>query len=710
MANNWDLEKHAKRTNTNSKKTQKKKKKGCSIFLILLVGAILAGMGAGVGGLLGLLETTGDINLDEYLSSNDAATIFYDVNGETITSVHGGENRLLVSLNDIPYYFQKAFISIEDERFYDHKGIDYKRTAGAIFNYVTTLGKGTYGGSTITQQLVKNITDDRDKSAFRKIREWWRATLLERELSKDQILELYMNTIFFGNGAYGVQTAAYTYFDKDVSDLSLAECALLAGVTNRPSYYNPFKNFDNAKARQEVILGKMLELGYIDQETYEEAKAEKIVLKKGSLNSASEQSYFIDMVIEDVIEDLMEKENITRVVASNMIYNGGLKIYTTMEPKVQGAMEKVYVEQDAETFSAFKNLEQQPESAMVVIDYKKGYISGVVGGRGAKTESRGLNRATQSFRQPGSTIKPLAIYGPALEDNKITAATILSDTEITVEIKGSDDWSPSNWYGYYEGDVTVRRAIERSMNIPPVRVLLDIGLDRAYQSLLDLGVTSLKTADKNYAPLSLGGLTTGVSVREWTAAYGMIANDGKYIAPISYTKVVDSRGKTILQNRTKSTQVMSNETAFIMKDMLRTVVTNGTATSAKLSGMTAAGKTGSTSDTKDKWFVGFTPYYVSAVWVGYDQPKELTVGGEISKQIWKKVMTDIHQGLEDPGFIKPDNVSKISVCKKSGMKNTVNCTSVTTEYFKTETIPTGYCTVCKNITLVTPVEETIANE
>lgn len=697
MAGNWDLEKHAKKTKSSSKK---KKKKGCSIFLIILLGAILAGLGAAVGGLLGLIETSSDINLDEYLSGNKLATIFYDVNGEKMASVHGEENRLAATLNEIPYYFQKAFISIEDERFYDHKGIDYKRTAGAIFKYVTTFGKGSYGGSTITQQLVKNITEDRDKSPIRKVREWWRATLLERELSKDQILELYMNTIFFGNGAYGVQTAAYTYFDKDVSELSLAECALLAGVTNRPSYYDPFKNFDNAKKRQETILNKMLELGYINQETCDNAKAEEIVLKKGSINSSSQQSYFVDMVIEDVITDLMEEENISKAVATNKIYNGGLKIYTTMDPKVQDAMDKVYVEQDAETFSAFKKLETQPESAMMVINYRNGYISGVIGGRGEKTESRILNRATQTYRQPGSTIKPLAIYGPALEDNKITAATILSDSPITVEIKGSADWSPTNWYGYYEGNVTVRRAIERSMNIPPVRVLQKIGLERAYQALLDVGITSLRTSDKNYAPLSLGGLTDGVSVKEWTAAYGMIANDGNYITPISYTKVVDSKGQIVLQNKTKSTRVMSEETAFIMKDMLRTVVTNGTATSAKLSGMTATGKTGSTSDTKDKWFVGFTPYYVAAVWVGYDTPKEISVGGEISKQIWKKVMTEIHKGLEDTGFVKPDGVSKISVCKKSGLKNTVNCTSVTTEYFKTETIPTGYCTVCKNQALV----------
>lgn len=697
MAGNWDLEKHAKKTKSSSKK---KKKKGCSIFLIILLGAVLAGMGAAVGGLLGLIETSSDINLDEYLSGNKLATVFYDVNGETMASVHGEENRLAATLNEIPYYFQKAFISIEDERFYDHKGIDYKRTAGAIFNYVVTFGKGSYGGSTITQQLVKNITEDNDRSPLRKVREWWRATLLERELSKDQILELYMNTIFFGNGAYGVQTAAYTYFDKDVSELSLAECALLTGITNRPTYYNPFNYFERAKSRQETILNKMLELGYIDQKTCDEAKAEEIVLKKGSIDSSSHQSYFVDMVIEDVIADLMEEENISKAVATNKIYNGGLKIYTTMDPKVQDAMDKVYVEQDAETFSAFKKLETQPESAMMVINYRNGYISGVIGGRGEKTESRILNRATQTYRQPGSTIKPLAIYGPALEDNKITAATILSDSPITVEIKGSANWSPTNWYGYYEGNVTVRRAIERSMNIPPVRVLQKIGLERAYQALLDVGITSLRTSDKNYAPLSLGGLTDGVSVKEWTAAYGMIANDGNYITPISYTKVVDSKGQIVLQNKTKSTRVMSEETAFIMKDMLRTVVTNGTATSAKLSGMTAAGKTGSTSDTKDKWFVGFTPYYVAAVWVGYDTPKEISVGGEISKQIWKKVMTEIHKGLEDTGFVKPDGVSKISVCKKSGLKNTVNCTSVTTEYFKTETIPTGYCTVCKNQALV----------
>lgn len=698
---NWDLEKHVKQTHKKSKKNNKKKR-GCSIIFLFILGAILAGAGAAVGGLLGLIETSSNINLDEYLAGNDAATVFYDINGEKITSVHGGENRLLASLNDIPYYFQKAFISIEDERFYEHKGIDYKRTAGAIFNYVTTLGKGSYGGSTITQQLVKNITDDRDKSPLRKVREWWRATLLERELSKEQILELYMNTIYFGNSAYGVQTAAYTYFDKDVSELSLAECALLAGVTNRPGYYDPFKNFDNAKERQKVILGKMKELGYIDKTMYEDALSEEIVLKKGKIDNSSEQSYFIDTVIEEVIEDLVEKQNITRVVASNMIYNGGLKIYTTMEPKVQAAIEKAYVEDEAEVFSAFSKLEEQPESAMMIIDYKNGYISGVAGGRGEKTESRGLNRATQTFRQPGSTIKPLAIYGPAIEDNKLTAASILADKPITVEIKGSDDWSPTNWYGYFEGNVTVRRAIERSMNIPPVRVLQMIGLDRAYQALLDVGVTSLKTMDKNYAPLSLGGLTEGVSVKEWTAAYGMIANDGKYITPISYTKVIDSKGQTILQNKTKATQIMSEETAFIMKDMLRTVVTRGTATTAQMPNMTAAGKTGSTSDTKDKWFVGFTPYYVSAVWVGYDTPKELTVGGEICKQIWKKVMVDIHQGYEDIGFTQPVGVSKINVCKKSGLKASSNCATTNTEYFKKETIPTSYCSSCRAVVVEVP--------
>jgi len=691
MASKWNLEKHAKSSNKKATKAKKKNKKGCSVIFLVILIAIFAGVGAAIGGLFGILENSSEINLDEYLITDNISTIFYDRNGEQIGMAHSGENRTLVKLEDIPYYLQKAFISIEDERFYDHSGIDYKRTAGAILDYVKTFGKGSYGGSTITQQLIKNVTDDRDKSPIRKIREWWRATLLERELSKDQILELYLNTINFGKGAYGVQTAANVYFDKEVKDLTLAECALLAGIPNRPTYYNPFTNMDNAKRRQKVILGKMLELGYINQEMYDEALAQEIIVKEGSKHNTIKQTYFVDMVIEDVINDLVEKEQISRSVASQMIYGGGLKIYTTMDSKVQDAINDVYITNEDEVFAAFKKLDEQPESAMVIMDYTNGHILGIAGGRGEKEENRGFNYATMAYRQPGSTIKPLAVYGPALNDKVITAASIVADTALTVDIPGSEPWTPTNWYGYFEGNVTIRRAIERSMNIPAVRILQKIGINRSYEALKAVGITSLTSSDLNYSPLSLGGLTKGINVREWTGAYAMIANDGVYNKPISYTKVVDSKGQILLQNKTNADRVMTKQSAFILKDILRTVVTSGTATTARLPNMTAAGKTGSTQENVDKWFVGFTPYYVGGVWVGYDERKEIEVGGEISKQIWKRVMTKLHQGLEDPGFIPPDGVTKVSICKATGLRNNAYCSSVSWEWFIDDTIP-GYCT------------------
>jgi len=686
-----DLEKRAKSSNKKTTKERKKSKRGCSVIFFIVLVAIFAGIGAAIGGLFGFLETSSNINIEEYMINDNISTIFYDKDGNEIGMVHSGENRTVVSLSTIPDYLEKAFIAIEDERFYEHSGIDYKRTAGAIFSYVKTFGKGTYGGSTITQQLIKNVTDDRDKSPIRKVREWWRATLLERELSKDQILHLYLNTINFGKGAYGVQAASRVYFDKNVEDLTLAESALIAGIPNRPTYYNPLTNLDNAKKRQKVILGKMLELEYISQEEYDQALAQEIVVKEGNIKNISKQTYFVDMVIEDVINDLVEKENVTRAVASQKIYGGGLKIYTTMDPKVQNAIDQAYITDEDEVFKAFKNKSEQPQSAMVIMDYRTGHIVGIAGGRGEKNEDRSFNYATMAYRQPGSTIKPLAVYGPALNDKVITAASFVADSPYTINIPGSGPWSPSNWYGYYEGNVTIRRAIERSMNIPAVRSLDKIGISRAYKALESVGITSLQSEDLNYSPLSLGGLTKGITVREWTGAYGMIANDGLYNKPVSYTVVEDSKGKIILQNKQNSERVMSEQSAYVLKDILRTVVTNGTATTAKLPNMTAAGKTGSTQENVDKWFVGFTPYYVGGVWVGYDDRKEIDVGGEISKQIWKKVMLKLHEGLEDPGFIPPEGVSKISLCTSTGMRNTTHCTSVRWEWFIDDTMP-GYCT------------------
>lgn len=698
----WNLVERERRLEKEMRKQEKsnnkkrKQSKGCSIVLAFILMGVFAGIGVAIALIIGIITGPDTIDLSDYTITN-ISTVFYDKDGKEIDTAHSGENRTLAYLNEIPKYLQDAFISIEDERFEEHKGIDIKRTLGAAFYWVKNGGKGSYGGSTITQQLVKNMTQDKAskgiEGVYRKIREWWRAYMLERELTKDQILELYMNTICFGNATYGVKEAANLYFSKEPSELTLAECALLAGVTNRPTYYDPFTNLDNAKSRQKVILNKMLELGKITESEYQMAIEEEIVIKKGGSSATSVHSYFVDAVIEDIISDLETQKNMTRDEASNLIYGGGLKIYTTMDSDIQAAMDKIYVEDESSTFAAFSSLSEQPESSMLIMDYKTGHIVGMIGGRGEKKVNRGLNRATQTKRQPGSTIKPLAVYGPAIEDGKITAATIISDTPVTVEIPGSKPWTPSNWYkaGFY-GNITVRYAIEQSSNIPAVRVLQMIGLERAYNALLSEGITTLTKEDLNYAPLSLGGLSEGVTVREWTGAYGMIANGGVYIKPITYTKVEDTDGTIILQNKRKESRVFSSGTAYVLTDIMKGVVSRGTARSAILANSVAAGKTGSTSATKDKWFVGYTPYYVGAVWVGYDTPKEMTVGGEMPKQIWKKVMDIIHKDLPKVDFSVPDDVEYVTVCNSSGARALESCgTNVKTELYVTGTAPTTYC-------------------
>lgn len=695
----WDFEKSEKRTNKDMKKRNKRSRKsrpkGCAIVWSFLLIGLFAGVGVAAAIVVGILTDSPTINIEDYQIKN-ISTVFYDKDGNEVDTAHGGENRTIEYLDKIPKHLQNAFISIEDERFYEHNGVDIQRTAGAIFGFIKTMGKGTYGGSTITQQLVKNMTQDKAdegmEGVMRKVREWWRATMIERELSKDQILELYLNTVYFGNSTYGVREAANLYFSKETPELTIAESALLAGIPNRPTKYDPFKNLENAKSRQKVILAKMRELDKITEEEYQAALKEEIVIKRGVGSKGSSHSWFIDAVIEDVINDLQEKKGMTSVSASNLIYGGGLRIYTTMDSDIQTAMDKVFIEEDAEFFKPFANMEEQPEAAMVIEDYKTGHIVGIIGGRGEKKKMREFNRATQAYRQPGSTIKPLAIYGPAIQDKLITASYLVDDSPVTIPIPGSKPWSPTNWYGYYYGNVTIRKAIEQSMNIPAVKILEMIKLDRAYGVLEETGVTTLQKADLNYAPLSLGGLSKGVSVREWTGAYGMIANGGVYNKPITYTEVKDANGIIILQNKRKEKKVFSSGTAYVLTDIMKGVVTRGTATNARLQNSVAAGKTGSTTGTKDKWFVGYTPYYVSAIWYGYDDPKEMTTGGEVGKKIWKRVMDLIHKDLPQIDFPVPDDVVQIGVCSVSGKRTTSYCgTQSRNDWFVKGTEPTAYC-------------------
>ena len=629
-------------------------------FFIFMLFFTCIMIGVLVGVLFGVLDTTKELTADD-LNYKNLTTIFLDRDGKEIVKVFGYENRITVRLPEMSKYLPDAFIAIEDERFLEHHGVDFKRSIGALVNYVIPGGK-QYGGSTITQQLVKNITGDDEVSFWRKVREQFRALMLENKLSKDQILELYLNTIYLSEGAYGVQTAAVTYFDKDAKDLTIAEAALIAGITQYPTRFDPIKNFKASKERQEIVLAKMRELGYITQEQYIQAMKEKIKLKKGVVKKAVKQSYFVDAVCEDVLRDLQEKRNISKPIAQKMLFSDGLKVYTTMDSDVQDAIDKAYSEKSS-VFSRFAGYSVKPQSAMVVIDYTTGQVVGLAGGVGDKEGIMTFNRAVHAKRQPGSSIKPIAVYGPALDMGLITPATVIDDVPITI-----GRWSPRNWYkdGFW-GLSTIRRAIENSMNIVAVKVWQKVGADRSVEFLKNLGITNLSSQDI-YSPaaLALGGLTYGVSPMSMAAAYGTIANGGYYAKPILYTRVEDRNGKVLLENKPSLNKVMDERAAYVLTDMMKGVINNGTASSAKLSKQPAAGKTGTTSNNYDRWFVGFTPYYVGAVWFGYDEPRAIPGGTNYSVTIWKSVMEKINKNLPTKDFIEPNGIVRCKVCIDSG--------------------------------------------
>ncbi len=581
---------------------------------------------------------------------------------EAIYKLHYEKNRVWVDYAAIPEHMKNAIVAIEDQRFWEHKGIDLKRTVLATYNYILK-GQASFGGSTITQQLVKNLTLNNDVNVKRKIQEMWQAYQLERQIGKKKILELYLNTVFFGEGAYGIQAAANVYFQKDVTQLSLAESASIAGITQLPKKYNPFINIKENKNKQEIVLKKMLELKYIDQVEHKEALQDSLEFsEEARVQVSSKYSYFIDQVLTDILQDLQNKKGYSRALATKLLYSGGLKIYSTIDTKVQEALEKIYEE---DINFPDDNSQIKSNSAMVIIDPHSGEVKGLVGGRGKKTAKRTLNRATQSLRQPGSAIKPISVYAPALDLGIVDADTVFEDAPYMIE-----NWSPNNWYSGYWGNTTVRKAVEQSMNIIAVKVLELVGIERSFNFLKNnLKITTLvekeirnknEYTDKLYSALALGGLTDGVTVLELAAAYAPFVNIGIYIRPYTYSKVIDHYGNVILNNKESiNTHVaMREQTAYAMTQMMIDVVENGTAKAAKLSrNMQVAGKTGTTSDDKDRWFVGYTPYYVGAVWFGYDIPKSMEnlLNGKPNPSvvIWKKVMEIIHKDIPLKKFEQP---------------------------------------------------------
>lgn len=613
-------------------------------------------------------------------------SVVLDSTGNVIAVL--GESRIqeYVKLEDIPKNLVNAYVSIEDKNFYKHNGINVKRTAGAVASYVFNGGSSSFGGSTITQQLVKNITGDNETKISRKVQEWDRAIKTELVLSKDEILETYLNIIYVGPNIYGVEKGAEYYFNKKVSELDLAECAFLAGINNSPNSYNPFGKNDNSekiKSRTTTVLNVMLEQGYISNESYDLAVSELqsgLKFNKGKLEPKGDAiySYMVDATISEVINDLENKKGMSTNFATNYLYFSGLKIYSTQNSDIQREIEKE-CEKNKYMIKSAQYENTTAQAAMVVMNHNNGQVMGCVGGLGKKTVSRGFNRATQALRQTGSAIKPIAVLGPALEEKIITPVTIYDDTK-TVFAEG---YSPDDCEKEL-GEITVRRAVESSQNIPFVKIMEQLTPEKSIKYMEKEGIANLTDGDKNLG-LALGGLEKGSSPLEMASAYACIANGGNYIEPTFYTKVENSKGKIILKSKQKSRKVYSEDTAYVLKELLTEPVNgeNGTARTCKIDGMEVAAKTGTTNDNYDKWLCGFTKYYTAVTWFGYDVNEPINEGANsMANQIWGNVMREIHRYLIKADFDKPKDVEEVVVCRKSGKVAESGCGEAYVEYFR----------------------------
>jgi len=659
------------------------------------------------------------------------------------------ENRIWTDLEDIPKYLQKAAIAIEDKRFEKHHGVDWKGTTRAIV--YTLFGKNVQGGSTITQQLVKNVTGDNEVTVKRKITEIYRALELEKRYEKDEILEAYLNEVFFGQSCYGVVTASRMYFNKDVSDLTLAECASLMGITNNPSMYDPTLSSwtrENNRERQLTILGAMLEQGKISQEEYDEAKAEDIVFSNGFTISgkyvgsdgtatdpepdeppaddaespADEEeptikgrySWFTEAMIGDVADALVEKYGITDKVRDNgttytayeqawdMVHGKGYKIYTTQNPKYQKIAEDVCYDlsnipyTSSYTNSAGEQVEDQLQIALTIVDPTNGYVVAMIGGAGEKQADRVWNWAVNA-RQCGSAIKPVSTYAPALDDGTINGASVIDDYPMLLN---GDVW-PRNANWRYQGLTALHKALAQSLNTCAVRTNLAYGVDRSYEFLVNkLGFENLTYTDsQQVGNMALGGFEKGVTTEEMAAAYAAFVNEGVYTKPRTFVRVEDANGNVILENEAQSSVAMKNTTAAIINHLLQEAALNGTGYEAQFSGMHIAGKTGSTNSNKDRYFVGYTPYYSCAVWAGYEHNQRIVASGNPCSAIFRKVMSAIHEELPDKDFFSCAGLTSVAVCADSGMLASENCaldvrgSRVYTALVAADNAPTSVCTM-----------------
>lgn len=713
-------------TNKNSRTSKKTSKKShpllrkiIKIIIILIIVLLIIGAGVFAGIFFGLFGDDFKITKDDLLI-NKNNSIVKDEEGNIIANLSGDENRKIISMDEMPEYLPKAFIAIEDERFYKHQGVDIKRTAAATLTYVIHRGNSSFGGSTITQQLVKNLTNEKDDSGFsgitRKVKEMSKAYQVERLISKDQILELYLNLIFLGDTTYGVEVASQYYFSKSANDLTIAESAFLAGINHSPNLYKPFEEYngkdnseelkkkmtDKINKRTKTVLMKMKELGYINEEQYNSANSDVdqgLTFTKGTIMTGSTSySYHTAATINQVKKDLMSKNGWNEEFADFNLRNNGYVIYSTQKTSVQNSMEEEFRKDSY--LRKGKNAEGEVEysqAGMAVIDHSTGRVVGVVGGLGTSSNASGLNRATQSYRQTGSAMKPLSVVAPGLEAKILTAGTVYDDCFTTF----AGNYKPQN-YNNYKRAITIRDALETSQNIPQLKAMSEIGPLNSITFLRKMGFSKLVTASENKKDndenlsLALGGITNGASPLEMAAAYATIANNGEYITPIFYTKVEDKSGKVVIEPTQEKRRVMSEQNAYILKSLLTEPIigSGGTAKYCKISGIDVAAKTGTTNESKDRWLCGFTPYYAAATWYGYDTPQTVKYSGSPSNPaggLWSNVMKNIHKGLEGKKFEEPSGIVRATICRDTGLLAGESCTNRYTELFVKGTEPTETC-------------------
>ncbi|MDD4699788.1 MAG: transglycosylase domain-containing protein [Oscillospiraceae bacterium] len=692
--------KKTNKKNIGKDKNKKRSKKAMvgkvilTTFLVFIITGCLV-MGAFAVYVLGFIDDTMQDNLDSLTLDFTTTVYVQDSNtGEFVEyqRLHGNANRIWVGFDKMPENLKKAFVAIEDKRFYTHNGVDWKRTFSAFANMFFHLYSSNQGGSTITQQLVKNLTGDKDRTPMRKIREIMRARYLEDNYHKDTILECYLNVIPLAHGIEGVEVASNYYFNKSVGDLSLVECASIAAITKDPEKYRPDLYPDKNKERRDTILDEMYSQEYISEEECNAAKAEvlNVIATDETVNEVEINSYFIDTLIDNVVEGLVEQYNFDKSYASTNFYNGGYKIYCTLDPKVQSTMEKVYTNAKYFKQKSDKDKTITPESAMTVMDYT-GHILGIIGGKGEKIANRSLNRAWSSPRQPGSTMKPLGAYSLALDNNLITYSTLFDDTFYNKD-KNGKSW-PKNWYGKYGGKTTVQLALERSVNTIPVHIVSKLGIEKSYKYLTEkLGIKHLigdYDHDLNLSSLALGGCSYGITTTESAAAFATFGNLGSFYAPSTYYKVTDQYDNLVLQ-QAEPIVAVSEDTANIMNRLLQTVVTGGRGTGIGAKGSCGSlpifAKTGTSSESNDLWFVGGTPYYIGSCWYGFDTPEKLDKG-TYAQTIWKDIMSELNKGLEVKDFPQSEYVTERWYCQSTGLLANTGCSSIAKGWFKSSYLP-----------------------